>query len=151
MFALLQMQVCRLAQAFDPIFAAQHLTAEIVKDLANIKPIREHVNIDELQAQLPAYLAAAARAPPHGLDDVAAYTESVLNFWRTNTTEASMPAWRLAARITFAFSPNSASCERVFSLLSCMFDDAQHSSLADTIQAALMLRYNRNKRGGQSQ
>ena len=46
------------------------------------------------------------------------------------------------SRILFAISPNSASCERVFSLLKLMFGDQQISTLADAIRAALMLRYN---------
>lgn len=118
----------------------------MVSDLANVKPLMEHVNLQDLQAQLPAYLSAAARAPAHDLDDVSAYTEAVLTFWRTNTSEASMPAWRKAARIMFAFSPNSATCERVFSLLDAMFGDGQKNSLADMLEASLMLRYNRSKR-----
>ena len=51
-------------------------------------------------------------------------------------------AWALAARVVFAISPNSASCERVFSLLKNLFGDEQMSALADYIQAALMLNYN---------
>ena len=39
-------------------------------------------------------------------------------------------------------SPNSASCERVFSLLKLMWGDQQMSTLADAIRASLMLRYN---------
>lgn len=139
-------QICRLAQAFDPVFASQHLTASMVADLCHIKPIMEHIKVEDLQAQLPAYLAVASRAPPHSLDDVASYTETILNFWRCNTSESSMPAWRLAARIIFAMSPNSASCERVFSLVTCMFGEGQISSLADMLQASLMLRFNRPKR-----
>ena len=50
--------------------------------------------------------------------------------------------WSLAARIVFAMSPNLASCERVFALLKKMFGDEQIASLADYIQAALMLAYN---------
>ena len=50
--------------------------------------------------------------------------------------------WALAARMVFAISPNSASCERVFSLLKLMFGNEQMSTLADAICAALMLRYN---------
>ena len=42
----------------------------------------------------------------------------------------------------FAVSPNSAACERVFAMLKNMFGDQQMSSLADMIQAALMLKYN---------
>ena len=44
-------------------------------------------------------------------------------------------------------SPNSASCERVFSLLRRMFGDQQLSSLADYIQSALMLAYNERQVG----
>ena len=50
--------------------------------------------------------------------------------------------WAIAARIVFALSTSSASCERVFSLLKQMFSDEQISTLADAIRAALMLRYN---------
>lgn len=46
-------------------------------------------------------------------------------------------------QIVGSFTPNSAAAERVFSLLKSMFGDQQMSSLADYIQAALMLRYNK--------
>jgi hypothetical protein len=52
------------------------------------------------------------------------------------------PAWAVAARIVFSFTPNSAACERVFSLLKFMFGDQQWAALGDYIQAALMLKYN---------
>ena len=60
--------------------------------------------------------------------------------WKT------FPAWALAARIVlsivFAISPNSASCERVFALLKNLFGEEQSLSLADYVQASLMLIYN---------
>ena len=59
----------------------------------------------------------------------------------------SFPAWALAARIVFASSPNSASCERVFALLRNLFDELQMKSLADYVQAALMLNYNQRNVG----
>lgn len=117
----------------------------MVTELSMIKPIMEHVKIEDLQAQLPAYLSAAAQAPTQSMGDVEAYTHSVLNFWKS-TSVSSMPAWREAARIVFAMSPNSASCERVFAMLSTLFGDEQLSSLSDMLQAALLLRCNRNKR-----
>ena len=46
------------------------------------------------------------------------------------------------ARIVFAISPNSASCERVFALLKNLFGEEQSLSLADYVQASLMLNYN---------
>ena len=54
-----------------------------------------------------------------------------------------LPLWSEAAKIVFAFSPNSASCERVFALLKAMFGDEQMRALADYIQSALMLAYNK--------
>lgn len=118
----------------------------MVSDLVNIKPIMNHIRIEDLQSELPAYLAAAMQAPPNSLDDVAAYSESILSFWR-NTSEKSMHAWRSAARIMFGISPNSASCERVFAMVACMFGEEQKGCLADALQASLMLRINRVKRG----
>jgi hypothetical protein len=49
-----------------------------------------------------------------------------------------------AARVVFAISPNSASCERVFFLLKNLFgeEQLQISALAAYIQVALMLNYN---------
>ena len=52
-----------------------------------------------------------------------------------------------AAEIVFAFTPNSAAAERVFSLLKAMFGDQQLGALADIIQTALMLRYNKRNVG----
>ena len=98
-----------------------------------------------MKQQMPQYLAAAAAAPTFDIADVAAYTEAVLDWWRANGN--SFPAWALSARIIFAFSPNSASCERVFSLLKTMFGEQQMSALADYIKAALMLRYNGRRIG----
>ena len=44
-------------------------------------------------------------------------------------------------------SPNSASCERVFALLKNLFGDEQMSALADYVEAALMLNYNKRTVG----
>lgn len=99
--ALCLAQLCRLVQMFDPTYAAQFLTPAAVADLASISPIRAHVKLEELQAQLPAYVAAAARAPPHSLDNVEEYSDRVLHFWRFGTSDVSMPTWRKATRIVF--------------------------------------------------
>ena len=68
------------------------------------------------------------------------YSNAILSWWRDNGT--AFPAWALAARIVFAISPNSASCERVFALLKNLFGETQMRSLADYVQVALMLNYN---------
>ena len=55
--------------------------------------------------------------------------------------KSKFPTWAFVARIVFSFTPNSAACERVFSLLKFMFGDQQWATLGDYIQAALMLSY----------
>ena len=92
------------------------------------------------------YLAAAAAARAFDKTSVNDYTEAILGWWRAADCSA-FPAWALAARIVFAISPNSASCERVFALLRNLFGEAQMSSLADYIQGALMLNYNKREVG----
>ena len=76
---------------------------------------------------------------------VAAFTSGVLLFWANHGSD--FPTWALAMRIVGSLTPNSAAAERVFSLLKLMFGEVQMSSLADMIQAALMLRYNGRKVG----
>ena len=49
------------------------------------------------------------------------------------------------ARMVFALSCTSAACERVFSLVDAMFGEDQRSSLADQVQAGVMLRYNKRQ------
>ena len=73
------------------------------------------------------------------------YSEAILKWWRTHSH--AFPCWARAARIVFALSPNSASCERVFSLLKVLFGEQQISVLGDYIRAALMLRYNGRRVG----
>ena len=48
----------------------------------------------------------------------------------------------LSSKFRAILSSNSASCERVFSLVKIMFGEQQMSALADYIRAALMLKFN---------
>ena len=107
--------------------------------LGVVLPIAQLCSLDALKVELPSFTVAVAGTVIAGTD-TAAFTEHVLAWWRSHA--AQLPAWSHAARIAFALAPNSASCERVFSLLECMFGDTQMRALADYIQAALMLRYN---------
>ncbi len=77
--------------------------------------------------------------------DIQEFTDAVLLWWANHRSE--FPEWAKAAQIVFAFSANSASCERVFSLLACMFGEQQASLLSDFIQGSLMLRYNKRTVG----
>ena len=110
--------------------------------MSAIKPLSAFVS--GMVNELPKYLALA-KDSIFDLTDVTVYTEQILAWWRRNGKE--LPAWAKAARIMFAFTPNSASCERVFALLKNFLGDQQMSALADRIQAALMLAYNDRKVG----
>ena len=92
-----------------------------------------------LRAEISKYLTLA-KDSTFNTNDVEAFSNEVLAWWNKNSLE--LPAWSAAARITFALSPNSASCERVFSLLANFLGDQQMSALADGISAAMMLAYN---------
>ena len=61
----------------------------------------------------------------------------------SQTAQWPLPLVFMAAGgAVFAISPNSASCERVFALLKNLFGEEQSLSLADYVQALLMLNYN---------
>ena len=77
--------------------------------------------------------------------DVATYSDDILTWWRKHGQR--IPAWADAASIVFGFSPNSAACERVFSLLAVMFGDGRDGALADLIEASLMLAFNKRRVG----
>ena len=63
-------------QAFDPTFAAMHLTPAMVDDLMAIEPLAGHDLLDGLKQELPAYLSAAATCPALNRSDVGEYTEA---------------------------------------------------------------------------
>ena len=99
----------RRRQAFDPTFAAMHLTPAMVDDLMAIEPLAGHDLLDGLKQELPAYLSAAATCPALNRSDVGEYTEAVLAFYRAFNPR--FPTWAKAARIIFAMAPSSAASE----------------------------------------
>ena len=135
-------EVYRLAQAFDPSFAAQYVTTQWVDQLTTIPPLAEHV--PALKLELRAYLSKCAGAT-FNHTDVDEFTKGILLWWANNSKE--FPTWALAMQIIGSFTPNSAAAERVFSMLNMMFGDTQMSALVDMIQTALMLRYNKRTVG----
>lgn len=134
--------VCRLVRVFDPNNAVQLLSrSEFVDELVSkVNPLMEHVKADDLKREVPTYVARAQQVSFPD-DNVQEYSNNVLLFWRQNTVPA-LEHWCKAARIVFSMSPNSASCERVFSLLKCMYGDQSDHVLADHLQASLMMRFN---------
>ena len=72
--------------------------------------------------ELPAYLTAVAGVAidhSEGKEDHS-FTNEILLWWEVNG--AKFPAWAEAAQIVFAFTPNSAAAERVFSVLTAQVD-----------------------------
>ena len=65
-------------------------------------------------------------------------------FWRTHYLR--LPKWYKVAAEAALVMCSSASVERVFSLLNCLFDDQQHQCLNDYKEASVMIRYNENYR-----
>jgi hypothetical protein len=63
------------------------------------------------------------------------------DFWAAYALE--LPDWFLASKEISLITPNSASCERLFSHLSGSFNDNQQNALQDYKLATAMLRYNK--------
>ena len=137
-----QHEVAGLLKLFDPSHMGSQPAALMLTrtgDLDKINPIKAHISIDQLKQEMPYYQAAAANfTVDHS--DISEFTCKVLKFWAGKGY--MFPEWARAANIVFSLSPNSAACERVFSLLQYMFGDTQDGALADYIQTALMLKYN---------
>ena len=136
-------ELCELARVFDPNFAAAHANPALIDRMSVITPLNALNMLDGMKKELPLYLSAAANSPTF---------DKGSDRWLTITTPSSVGGahteacsrrgrWRRASSLPF--SPNSASCERVFSLLERLFGDQQKSSLADLLQASLMLNYNK--------
>jgi hypothetical protein len=138
-------EVFRLMQGFNPAFAATSLTYVMVSDMAKITPLAQHDLITGMLKELPVYMAVSATCPGFNTQSVSEFSEGVLKWWKMNHPQ--FPTWAIAARIVFAMLPSSAPCERVFSLVECMFGQDQLSSLADQLQGSVMLRYNKRAVG----
>jgi len=136
--------VFKAVRVFDPAFAREtKVDANAVESLAIIRCLTRDL-IDGMKLELDKYATAVADVSISRAD-VQEFTDDVLTFWRTHKSE--LPMWARSARIVFAMSTNSASCERVFSLLANMFGDNQNSALGDLLQGSLMLRYNKREVG----
>jgi hypothetical protein len=131
----------------DPSFISENeasINFAFVGSLAAIKPLARDGGdlIRALQRDSHLYISAA-RGFTVDHSDVDAFTNSILAWWINHGS--STGAWREAAEIVFSMTPNSASAERVFSLLKCMFGDKQDNCLADLVQSSIMLRYNKRE------
>jgi hypothetical protein len=140
-------EVCALIRVFDPSWVAENsqlVDMALVGKLHVVVPIQYWELVPALQVELPTYLVAA-KDVAIDRSEMKGYTTAVLDFWKRHHTE--IPNWAKAARIVFSFSCNSAACERVFSLLKCMFGDQQLKAVAGYVQGSLMLKYNKRNVG----
>lgn len=141
-----QHRITGLLRAFNPAFAHGKVDALWVQRLASLPCFGCIPHVDALLLQeMPSYLNAC-QGVQVDVADPQAFATQVLSWWASNHTR--FPTWAEAARIAMCLTPNSASCERVFSLLACMFGSLRSTSLADQVETSVMLRYNRNKRDG---
>lgn len=114
----------------------------------DVPPLTELKLIPSLKTELTHFLSAAKtfKLSTERLE-MSDFTKQVLKFWAHNSDSKVFPTWVRAARIVFSLSPNSASCERVFSLLAQFYGDTREGALADQIEASLMLNYNQRRLG----
>lgn len=128
-------------QVFDPAFLVrEEVNESMVNALSCVPPFVVHNLISKMKTELDAYVRHAKSFTCEAEEkDIEGYTNSILKFWANNSKH--FPTWGIAARIVFALSPNSAGCERVFSILKLYFGEQKDKSLADQIEAALMLKY----------
>lgn len=138
-------EVLEAVQIFDPSWAANNMTAASIDALA-VVPSLEQL-LPGLHLEQHAFLSAAKSVTIDHTEnkDDHTFTHQVLKFYRERGKD--FPTWAEAATIVFAFTPNSAAAERVFSLVTCMFGDNQSEVLGDYLQAAVMLRYNKRTVG----
>lgn len=123
-----------------------HLNAEILEKFKTINCFAVHDEmLPAMEKEIPAYLTRA-RDFTTTREDVSTFTTDVLKFWKSNR-DSGFSTWAKAARMIFGLTPNSASCERVFSLLQQFYGDARDSSLADQIEASLKLAFNKRDVG----
>ena len=125
----------RLALVFDPFFVSENeasMNFAYICTLAFIKPLAQDdaVFIRALKCDSHLYVSAA-RGFTVDYSEVDVFTDAVLAWWKHYG--ASTGAWREAAEILFSITENSASAERVFSLLKRMFGDLQDNCLADLV------------------
>ena len=130
----------RLLRLLNMLLSANEIDDHL-EELRDFPPFRAHSLVAGMKAEAARYHAEASLFKYDSSLDIAEFSEAVLKFWRQQ--KGNLKAWILPARIVFAISPNSAACERVFSLLTNFFGDQRTSSLSDIVETSLMLSYNK--------
>ena len=81
--------------------------------------------VTSLKAELPEYIARATDASANFL---------ALDWWQLNGD--ALPNWACAAKKILLLQYSSATLERVFSLLKCLFGEQQDNSLQDYMETS---------------
>ena len=128
----------RSARLFCPVQVQQlHPTVASVEELRKFSFLDDDGIIQGLVVELPQYMAIA--------DGTALDTEEEKLLWWSRN-EATLPNWSSAVKKVLLVQPSSASAERVFSLMNNFFGNQQDAALEETVEVAVMLRYNQNQR-----
>lgn len=70
--------VCKMVQLFNPVFATQSMTPDVVDEMFHtVRPLAVHVNLERLKAEIPAYLSAAMNIDMIDVSDVAVFAECI--------------------------------------------------------------------------
>ena len=126
----------RRARMFDPVIAqGLNITPDVVRGLSCFPFLAGEGVLQGLEDELPAYLAAI----------VDVHLESAIDKWHWWSRQVELVHWQDAVRKAILVQPSSAASERVFSLLAVCFNDEQRSAMAETVEASVMLRFNRRK------
>lgn len=138
-------------RVFNPGFvSAGHLAPSDIDTLPERIPWIDHQTARQLQDERAEYVCIAKRSPlsfdTSNVDDLSA---NVLAFWReaASQKDCKLPTWVREARRAFCVTPNSASTERVLSILQRKFDTTQMHSLSDYLEGSVMLEYNQRELG----
>ena len=130
-----QVTAFRRARFFDPVeVQSLALTPEKVRSLECF-PFFNGGELELLVAELPHYLAAVADVTLNNADDK-------LRWWSRQNT---LPHWKNAVKKLVLVQPSCAAAERAFSIMASCFTDEQQSTLEETVEASVMLRYNVRK------
>ena len=128
----------RSARLFCPVQVQQlHPTVASVEELRKFSFLDDDGIIQGLVVELLQYMAIA--------DGTALDTEEEKLLWWSRN-EATLPNWSSAVKKVLLVQPSSASAERVFSLMNNFFGNQQDAALEETVEVAVMLRYNQNQR-----
>ncbi len=125
-------KACRL---FDPTAVSSVTNPEL--DILMYFPFVTAPLLSILTLSFPNYKHLASTYECNDTDS----TKHTLDWWKKFGHR--IPEWSAVAKKVFLLFPTSASCERVFSLMSASYGVNQNDTLVDSLEAAMLLQFNR--------